>query len=57
MPFIIYLWYARLIIIGRLPSYIEVVKNIFKGSKYIIDEDFDDDISNNLIKSFNKTFK
>ena len=44
------------IVTDGLPSYIEPVKNIFKGSRHIIVKDFTDDISNNLIESFNKTF-
>ena len=45
------------IVTDGLPSYIEPVKNIFKGSRHIVVKDFTNDISNNLIESFNKTFK
>ncbi len=45
------------IVTDGLPSYIEPVKNTFEGSTHIVVKDFDDDISNNLIESFNKTFK
>lgn len=45
------------IVTDGLPSYIEPVKNTFKCSSHIVVKDFTDDISNNLIESFNKTFK
>ncbi|XAM51371.1 IS6 family transposase ISCbo1 [Terrisporobacter vanillatitrophus] len=44
------------IVTDGLPSYIEPIKNTFKNSTNIVVEDFDDDISNNLIESFNKTY-
>ena len=45
------------IITHGLLSYIESIKNTFEGSADILVKDFNDDISNNLIESFNKTFK
>ncbi len=45
------------IVTDGLPSYREPVKNTFEGSSHIVVKDFSDDISNNLIESFNKTFK
>ena len=45
------------IVTDGLPSYREPVKNTFEKSTHIVVKDFDDDISNNLIESFNKTFK
>lgn len=40
-----------------LPAYMVPVKSIFPDSKHIVVKSFKDDISNNLIESFNKTFK
>lgn len=40
-----------------LPSYIEPLKNTFKDSNHIVVKNFDNDISNDLIESFNKAFK
>lgn len=45
------------IVTDGLLSYREPVKNTFEGSTHIVVKDFSDDISNNLIESFNKTFK
>lgn len=45
------------IVTDDLPSYIEPIKNTFKGPKHIVVKNFDYDISNNSIESFNKTFK
>ena len=45
------------IVTDGLPSYREPVKNTFEGSTHIVVKDFSDDISNNLIESFNKTLK
>ena len=39
------------------PSYIEAINTTFCDTKHIRVESFCDDISNNLIESFNKTFK
>lgn len=41
----------------RWPSYIKAIKTTFDDTKHIRVESFRDDISNNLIESFNKTFK
>ena len=40
-----------------MPSYNLAVKNIFPTAKHIKVQSFRDDISNNLIESFNKSFK
>ena len=45
------------IVTDRWPSYIEAIKTTFDDTKHIRVESFCDDISNNLIESFNKTFK
>lgn len=45
------------IVTDRLLSYIDSFKNTFEVSNYILVKGFDDDISNNLIEYFNKTFK
>lgn len=45
------------IVTDRWPSYIEAIKTTFNDTKHIRVESFCDDISNNLIESFNKTFK
>ena len=45
------------IVSDRLPSYNQAVNTIFPDSKHIKVQSFQDDISNNLIESFNKTFK
>lgn len=47
----------RSIVTDGLKSYNFPVKVIFPDSKHIVVKDFKDDISNNLIESFNKTFK
>ena len=45
------------IVTDRWPSYIEAINTTFCDTKHIRVESFCDDISNNLIESFNKTFK
>ena len=45
------------IVTDRLPAYRIAIKTHLRGCKHIRVEDFDDWISNNLIESFNKTFK
>lgn len=45
------------IVTDRWPSYIEAINTTFCDTKHIRVESFRDDISNNLIESFNKTFK
>ena len=45
------------IVTDRWSSYIEAINTTFCDTKHIIVESFCDDISNNLIESFNKTFK
>lgn len=47
----------RSVVSDGLPSYKKAVKSIFPDSKHIVVQSFKDDISNNLIESFNKTFK
>jgi transposase-like protein len=48
---------ANALVSDRLPSYNVPVKICFPNSLHIKVKDFKDDISNNLIESFNKTFK
>ena len=50
-------WNPKSIVTNRLSSYGELVKNTFGTYTHIVVKDFDDDISNNLIESFKKTFK
>ncbi len=45
------------IVSDRLPSYNEAVKTIFPNSNHIKVQSYHDDITNNLIESFNKSFK
>ena len=45
------------IVSDRLPGYNVSVKSVFPNLKYIKVQSFADDICNNLIESFNKTFK
>ena len=45
------------IVTDELPAYVQAVKKFFPKTKHIQVQDFTDDISNNLIESFNKTFK
>lgn len=45
------------IVSDRLGSYIQPAKTIFNSSSHIRVQSFRDDISNNLIESFNKQFK
>ena len=45
------------IVTDKLPAYEVAVKTHFPKAKHIQVEDFTDDISNNVIESFNKTFK
>lgn len=45
------------IVSDRLPSYITPASTCFKNTKHIQVNSFKDDISNNLIESFNDTFK
>lgn len=45
------------IVTDGLPSYREPIKQTFEDSKHIVVKSFMDDITNNLIESFNKTFK
>ena len=45
------------IVTDRCPSYIEAINTTFNDTKYFRVESFCGDISNNLIESFNKTFK
>ena len=47
----------KTIVTDGLPSYIEPITKTFENSHHQVVEDFTDDISNNLIESFNKTFK
>ena len=51
------LGFPNSIVSDRLPSYNMPVKTCFPNSIHIKVNDFKDDISNNLIESFNKTFK
>ncbi|WP_019278747.1 DDE-type integrase/transposase/recombinase, partial [Clostridium botulinum] len=47
----------RAIVTDRLPSYNVPIKSIFQDTLHIKVQSFMDDISNNIIESFNKTFK
>lgn len=47
----------KCIVTDGLPSYIQAIKHTFENIKHIVVKNFNDDISNNLIESFNKTFK
>lgn len=48
---------AKNIVTDRLPSYNVPIKSTFKNTFHIKVQSFRDDISNNIIESFNKTFK
>lgn len=47
----------RAIVTDRLPSYNIPIKSVFQDTLHIKVQSFRDDISNNIIESFNKTFK
>ncbi len=47
----------RAIVTDRLPSYNIPIKSVFQDTLHIKVQSFKDDISNNIIESFNKTFK
>ncbi|MGJ0906771.1 IS6 family transposase [Clostridium botulinum] len=47
----------RAIVTDRLPSYNVPIKSTFEDTIHIKVQSFRDDISNNIIESFNKTFK
>lgn len=51
------LGHPNAIVSDGLPSYCKPIKTIFPTSKHIVVESFKDDISNNLIESFNNRFK